>query len=267
VGGVWMPLTKPSLVRKTAAVLRAVAAGGDGIGLSDVARDAALPKATCLRILNDLIDEQLTVFDPDAKRYAVGFGALSLVGGLLDGESANAHIRHELRRLADVTEETSGLDILVGADVVVIAQVQGPSTIGYSPRGVPRTLQSWNTSTGKVLLAALAAKDFRRTHRAALDTVGTVRGSRTAFLDELAVVRERGYGTARDEMEVGAAAVAAPVEVDGEVVAAVWIGGPSFRITEELVPGIADEVIASAKVLGDILTVTGRRLDGGGADG
>ena len=257
---------KPSLVRKTAAVLRAVAAGGDGIGLSDVARAATLPKAMCLRILNDLIDEQLVVFDPDAKRYAVGFGALSLVGGLLGSESAHVHIRHELRRLAEATEETSGLDILVDTDVVVIAQVQGPSTIGYSPRAVPRTLRSWNTSTGKVLLSALDIDDLRRTHRVALDAVAAVRGSRTAFADELAVVRERGYGTARDEMEVGAAAVAAPVEVDGEVVAAAWIGGPSFRITPERVPGIADEVIASAKVLGDILKVTGRRLDGGARD-
>jgi DNA-binding IclR family transcriptional regulator len=255
------------LVRKTAAVLRAVAAGGDGIGLSDVARAASVPKATCLRILNDLIDEQLVAFDPDAKRYAVGFGTLSLVGGLLGSEGANAHIRHELRRLADVTEETSGLDILVGADVVVIAQVQGPSTIGYSQRGVPRTLQTWNTSTGKVLLAQLDTKQLRTMHKAALDAIARVRGSRTAFLDELAIVRERGYGTARDEMEVGAAAVAAPVRVDGEVVAAAWIGGPSFRITPERVPGIAEEVIATAKVIGDILKVTGRRLDGGGADG
>jgi IclR family transcriptional regulator, acetate operon repressor len=259
--------SKPSLVRKTAAVLRAVAAGGDGIGLSEVARAASVPKATCLRILNDLIDEQLVVLDPDSKRYAVGFGALSLVGGVLDAESAHVHIRHELRRLADVTGETSGLDILVGADVVVIAQVQGPSTIGYSPSGVPRTLETWNTSTGKVLLAQLDTKQLRKTHRAALDAVAAARGSRVAFLDELSAVHERGYGAARDEMEVGAAAVAAPVRVDGEVVAAAWIGGPSFRITPDRVPAIADEVIASAKVLGDILEVTGRRLDGGGADG
>ena len=60
-------------------------------------------------------------------------------------------------------------------------------------------------------------------------------------------------------MKVGAAAVAAPVEVDGEVVAAAWIGGPSFRITPEHVPGIAEQVIASAKVLGNILKVTGCR--------
>ena len=68
-------------------------------------------------------------------------------------------------------------------------------------------------------------------------------------------------------MEVGASAVAAPVEVDGEVVAAAWIGGPSFRIAPKCVPGIAEEVVASAKVLGDILKVTGRRLDGGDANG
>jgi len=255
------------LVRKSVAVLRAVAGGGGGLGLSEVARLSSVPKATCLRILVDLIDEQLVVFDSDTKRYAVAFGALAVVGGMLDGDGARVHIQHELRRLAEVTEETSGLDILVGTEVVVIAQVQGPSTIGYAPRGVPRTLQTWNTSTGKVLLAALATDDVRKTHGDALDVVGKVRESQTAFLDELAAVREHGYGTARDEMEVGAAAVAAPVEVDGEVVAATWIGGPSFRITPERVPGIAEEVVASAKVIGDILKVTGRRLDGDNADG
>ncbi len=237
--------------------------------LSEVARVASVPKATCLRILNDLSDEQLVVFDPDAKRYAVGFGALSLVGGVLDAESAHVHIRHELRRLADVTEETSGLDILVGADVVVIAQVQGPSTIGYSPSGVPRTLETWNTSTGKVLLAQLDTKQLRSTHRTALDAVATT----AAFAGRRSSIgcsrrpRARLRDRLRDEMEVGAAAVAAPVRVDGEVVAAAWIGGPSFRITPDRVPAIADEVVALAKVLGDILEVTRRRLDGGGADG
>jgi IclR family acetate operon transcriptional repressor len=257
-----VPTSTPSLVRKSIAVLRSVAAGADGVGLSEIARSAAIPKATCLRILNDLIDEQLVVLDPDSKRYAVAFGALSLVGGLIGAESAPAHIEQELRRLADATEETSGLDILVGTDVVVIGQVQGPSTIGYSPKGVPRTLETWNTSTGKVLLAHLDEQDLRSTHRAALDAVAAVRGSATSFLDELVTVRERGFGTARDEMEVGAAAVASPVRVDGQVVAAAWIGGPSFRITPQRVPGIAEAVIASAKVLGDILKVTGRRLDG-----
>ena len=75
------PARKRSLVRKTMAVLRAVAAGQDGVGLSEVARSASVPKATCLRILTDLIDEQLVVFDFESKRYAVAFGALALVGG------------------------------------------------------------------------------------------------------------------------------------------------------------------------------------------
>lgn len=254
---------KLSLVHKTTRVLRAVAAGGAGVGLSEIARTTAVPKATCLRILDDLIEEKLVVFDTSTKRYAVGFCALALVGGPLSNESAQLHIQQELHRLAELVGETAGLDVLVGTDVVVIAQVQGPSTIGYSPKPVPRTLEAWNTSTGKVLLAHLDAATLRTTHGVTLDAAAATRRSRTTFLDELAEVRERGYGTARDEMEPGASAVAAPVTVDGEVIAAAWIGGPSFRVSCDRVPVIADEVIASAKVLGDILKVTGRRLDGG----
>ena len=113
----------------------------------------------------------------------------------------------------------------------MIAQVQGPSTIGYTPSGVPRTLETWNTSTGKVLLGDLDDRRLRSTHGAALATVAARRHSKTSFPAELVTVRQQGYGTARDEMEVGASAVAAPVRVDGQVVAATWIGGPSFRIT------------------------------------
>jgi hypothetical protein len=61
--------------------------------------------------------------------------------------------------------------------------------------GAERNVALGNRRLNKVLLAPVDTKQLRKTHRAALDAVAEVRGSPIEFLDELAAVRERGYGT------------------------------------------------------------------------
>jgi DNA-binding IclR family transcriptional regulator len=73
----------------------------------------------------------------------------------------------------------------------------------------------------------------------------------------LGPVRRRGYATAVDELELGLAAVAAPVRTaDGEVAAALSISGPTNRLTSERIERLAPVLIEHAAALG-------RRLDGG----
>lgn len=253
---------KSSLVHKTIAVLRAIAASGDGIGLSDLSRATDIPKATCLRILAVLEGERIVMLEPGNKRYFIGFGAVTIVGDLLGSNSPYLHVQQVLGDLVAATGETAGLDVLVDTDVLVVAQVQGPRVIGYSPRSMPRWLNTWNTSTGKVLLAGLSNDEVRARHAAALSAAKATFGSEQDFLEELDEVRRRSYGVARDEMEHGAAAVAAPVRVGGDVAAATWIGGPTFRITEERVPTLASDVIRAAAAIGDIMTLNGGRIAG-----
>ncbi len=64
---------------------------------------------------------------------------------------------------------------------------------------------------------------------------------------EIEAVRERGYATAVDELEVGLTAVAAPIRnAHGDVIAALSVSGPSFRLDaariEEVVPLLLDAV-------------------------
>src|SRR5699024_5059510 len=58
-------------------------------------------------------------------------------------------------------------------------------------------------------------------------------GSRKELTDNLAEVRERGFAIVHEEFEVGLDALAAPVfGIDGDVVAAVGISGPTMRIAD-----------------------------------
>ena len=56
-------------------------------------------------------------------------------------------------------------------------------------------------------------------------------GSRKELTDDLDAVRERGFAIVHEEFEIGLDALAAPVlGVEGDVVAAVGISGPTMRI-------------------------------------
>jgi DNA-binding IclR family transcriptional regulator len=100
-----------------------------------------------------------------------------------------------------------------------------------------------------VLLAHLPAG-----HRAALlaasgmgrFTPGTTTSA--AVLDaELARVREDGHAVAVEEYEVGLNAVAAPIlDRAGEVIAAVSVSGPAYRLTEAHLAGLVEPLKAGA---------------------
>ena len=78
---------------------------------------------------------------------------------------------------------------------------------------------------------------------------------RAALERDLERVRARGYATAVDELELGLAAIAAPVrDAGGEVVAALSISGPTARLTperiERLAPLLIEQADAVARRLG-----------------
>ncbi|MBO9522495.1 MAG: IclR family transcriptional regulator [Nocardioidaceae bacterium] len=256
-----MPPSEAGLVRRTIWLLRTVAAHPEGVGLSDIARESGIPKATCYRVLTVLERESWLTLDPVTRRYRVSLGLLSIVGGLLDGGGSYGHMREVVRQLASDTKETAGFDVLLAPQVMVVAQTQGPSLIGQTPKPVPRTQPVWATSTGKVLLAALTPEEVRAEFAEEFTKHAPKQlGSFADFIDSLDEVRERGYAFSVDELETGAASVAAPVRVRDATPYAVWIGGPSYRLTPEAITDLAETVRKAARQLGDLLSVSDLEL-------
>ncbi|WP_103529150.1 IclR family transcriptional regulator, partial [Streptomyces sp. SM12] len=242
-----MAASEAGLVRRTIWLLRTVAAHPEGVGLSEVARESGIPKATCYRVLTVLERESWLTLDPVTRRYRVSLGLLSIVGGLLDGGGAYGHMRDVLRDLAKATGETAGFDVLLPPGVMVVAQSAGPSLIGQTLKPVPRTQPVWATSTGKILLSALeperARKDFAEEFE---NNAPEAIGGFDAFMASMEGVRETGYAVAYDELEVGAASVAAPVRINESTTYAVWIGGPTYRLTRPRITEVAQQVTTAA---------------------
>ena len=123
-----------------------------------------------------------------------------------------------MERLGELSEETVNLSVPRGSELVQIAQVDSRYVVGAT-NWVGVDVPPHCTAAGKVLLAYRALE----LPRGALERRTAHSPVDRAHLDHALVeVRRRGWAASLDELEVGLAAVAAPVRaVDGTVVAAI----------------------------------------------
>jgi DNA-binding IclR family transcriptional regulator len=128
----------------------------------------------------------------------------------------------------------------VGAETLILDEVMGNHRVGTTP-SLGTRWPAHATSTGKVLLAALSEEGLGALLKPPLPalTPRTITDLQ-ALRRELQRVRDRGYATGIEELEPGFMAVAVPVVArDGQVVAAVGIGGPRVRLDPERLAAIA----------------------------
>ena len=163
------------------------------------------------------------------------------------------------RRLAAELGEAVNVAILDSGEATNILQEYAPSAItGRNWLGQRTPLHA--TASGKVLLAytdpviakeVLAAELQRYTPHTVTEP--------TSLEAELASVRERGWASTTEEFEIGLNALAAPVyDGTGEVVAAVGVSGPSYRLTQESFPAAAAQLLAGAREISARLGHFGR---------
>jgi DNA-binding IclR family transcriptional regulator len=234
-------------IQRAIALLKAFDDGHPAWGLSELARETGLNKATTYRLLAALEREGMLGRAPDGERYVLGPEIVVLGGRALRANNLRAVARPELERLADDTRETASLEILSGSEVLVIDEIAG----GHLMSGVPSLGSRWPihaVSTGQALLAFMPPENAEALLPDVLPPVTphTIT-DRATLLAQLAAVRRRGYSVADESLEVGLVAIAAPVyNHDGAAVAAVSIAGPKVRVTAECVPAIGERVRAAA---------------------
>jgi DNA-binding IclR family transcriptional regulator len=153
-----------------------------------------------------------------------------------------------LQALADLTGETVNLAVRQHDTALNVHQVQTSHLIGlgdWSGRALPLHC----TANGKALLAFGGSEPDElpaRTPRTITD--------RAALRAQLAEIRERGWAAAVEELELGLVAVAAPVfDARGEVVAAVSIAAPSYRLAPAGLAEAGERCAATAREVSGLL--------------
>jgi IclR family transcriptional regulator, acetate operon repressor len=214
-------------VERAFAVLRATATGPSGI--SEIARRLELPTSTVARMLATLESVGAVERVGDGFDYRVGQMIIDLAAGA-QGTNLTAVAKIYLQELVEQVGETAGLSVLDNGQVHYLDHVASDNAI---------QIRDWTgthlaphvTSSGLVLLANLPIDELDVMLKRPLDRFTESTITRPSDVRQrLTDIRRAGLCWTIEELEPGIASVAAPIHgVDGTVVAALHIHGPSYR--------------------------------------
>jgi DNA-binding IclR family transcriptional regulator len=190
----------------------------------------------------------LVTRDGDGESYRLG-SSLIVLGGRAQRANRLRPLAHpELIQLVAASGETATLEILAEGEMLIIDEVVSERLLSGT-QSIGTRWPVYATSTGLVLL----------THLPQAQVAGLLAGSLTAITSrtltdvehiraKLAQVRQDGYAVLAEALELGYVAIAAPILNDeGHPIAALSVGGPMMRLTNERIGEIGRLVQAAAE--------------------
>ncbi len=241
-----------SALDKALAVMEAVTAHPQAVGLPDLTVKVGLPRQSLHRILRQLEENGLVIRNPTNDRFSVGPRLSRLAIGALFSENHNMPARAALKETVVRIGESCNIGILDGLDFVYLERIETENALRVhfeSGSHVPAHC----TSGGKVLLAHLpeplrhdllrSAKLRKFTERTITDPAG--------LEAELTKTRERGYATNDEEYVRGVVGAAVPVaDSTGRAVAAIACHAPAARTSMKQLQDMIPEISRTARSLG-----------------
>jgi len=234
-------------VERALTILEILARSGEAV--AEIAVEIGVHKSTAFRLVATLERGGLVEQAEERGKYRLGMGILRLAGATTARLDVIQEARPVCRKLASDTGETVNIAVLSGRSALYLDQVAGASAL-QPHNWVGQHIPLHATSNGKVLLSGLSDEELARTVASLPGYTDHTITTKKRLRRELDQVRAQGHAIAIDELEVGLAAVAAPIRnAHGDVIASLSLSGPTFRLVDsrilELLPlltGAATEV-------------------------
>lgn len=228
-------------VDRAITVLEILAREGSA-GVSEVAAEIGVHKSTAFRLLAALEERDLVEQNADRGKYQLAFGILRLASSIPARIDLVRQAQPLIDELAAAIDETINIAVVREQYAVNVQQAMSTAAVA-SQNWVGQLTPLHATASGKVLLAHMSPERLDEVlHKSSLQklTDNTIT-SRKALEAHLAEIRESGFATAFEELEVGLNASAVPIrDHTGAVVAAVSAAGPAFRFDEAEIKRTAD---------------------------
>jgi DNA-binding IclR family transcriptional regulator len=239
------PAVQVQSVDRALAILDILATRGEA-GVTEIAAELDVHKSTAFRLIGALENRRLVEQVAERGKYRLGFGIVRLAGATTARLDLPRESQPVCERLAAELDETVNVAIMDSGQATNIIQVYGTAAV-TTRNWIGQRTPLHATSSGKILLAWAAEEDLE----SALDTLERYTPhtitSRSKLLAELDEIREHGWGSTAEELEIGLNAIAAPIRGgSGDVIAAVSVSGPAYRLTVESYQEVAEKLCAGA---------------------
>ncbi|WP_397421716.1 IclR family transcriptional regulator [Phenylobacterium sp.] len=245
------------LLDKALDLIDLVAASDQRLTANAIAQMTGHPKPTVYRILAALVRRGMLALDRRDQAYEVGLHFTELSATIGKSHRLVTLAEDELIRLSERTGETISLAVPEPDAARIVGRYSmGIESVSETVTGAKRPFHA--TSIGKAMLAWMPQPAIDRYVRRGVLQALTPRTlvDKAALLEDLQLIRARGYAFDDEEIIVGVRCVAAPLlRADGEVVGAVSLSAPANRMPPA-------RVRALAAALSEVADGVIRRLQG-----
>jgi len=221
-------------------------------GIKELAERTGLPPSTIHRLLSVLARGGYVRQDQASKQYHLSLKLLELGAKVRSDLDLVAVARPHMRRLMEQSGETVNLVVFDAGDVVYVEQEANTRAMLRMFTRVGARVPLYCSGVGKAFLARLGDRPAMEYFEKVEKTRHTPRTivEPSAFLEELAAIRNQGYAVDDEEMEAGVRCVAALILQAGPAVAgAMSVSGPSARLTPERLPELAAMLTDAAGIV------------------
>ncbi|MFQ5858531.1 MAG: IclR family transcriptional regulator [Anaerolineae bacterium] len=223
------------------------------IGVTEASELLGCSKSTAHRTLSVLEEEGFVRQDLTTRKYVLGPKVLELAAVLSETTDVRLKSLPHMESLRQATNETVTLGLVVDNSLVFIEELVSSQSLRYShSHEMGRPLELYAGAAGKTLFAHLPQSEIDYIlNEAKLVPIGpsTIVDPKQ-LREELARIRERGFGISVEERVPGAAGIAAPVRNHtGNVIACVGLFGPKLRFEQTGFDRLAELVVATAAAI------------------
>lgn len=236
-----------SVIVNAIAVLRSFSADEPMLGVTEIAGRVGMHKSTVSRILATLEQEKLVERDPDTRRFRLGLGLIAVAGPLLAELEERRVAYPVLRELSERTGETSALMVWNNNESMCVEQIASRHQVKHTAPLGARYNEALSSSVQVFLAAEQPDKVQALLRSGAITMPGLDETSLKAYLIRLQDVSQRGWAVNYGETSLDEVGVASPVyDHRGDIVAAVLIPAPKFRVSPETLQSLGEACTAAA---------------------
>ena len=231
-------------VEKALDVLFYLSGSADPQGVTAIAQALEMPKSSTHRLLTTLARRNLIEQDGHG-RYHVGIALIALGLGAQEREPVVVAARPILEAAAAEVGETFFLVIARAGQLVVLDKAEGNGFLRAAPQ-IGSTVPVHATAVGKLYLAFDPDAVGVPSDGMAAFTANTLKDT-PALQAAVETAREQGWASNLEEWQSGLSVLAAPVLVNGRLVATVALALVSPRLEELGMQTLARRVVHAAE--------------------
>lgn len=240
-------------------VLEAMATAGVPVTPTEVNQSLGLPKPTIHRLFATLEAEGFIQREIDGRGYSPGLRLRTMSAGILSSLRIRTARGAILSKLAEEVGETCNIALPDKDAMLYLDRVETKWPLRIQlPVGT--RVPFYCTASGKMYLSSLDRRHLRSYARAAVmeaKTSATITDA-DALMEEVQIIRQRGYATDNGEFMEGMTAVAVPIlESNGRLVSTLSIHAPDQRLPLDRALGHIDRLQKAARQLSGLLAEDG----------